>query len=371
MNDLPKLVKPYYSIEESFKRLKIAGAHLDQINDVFLLGQNDLIEISLLCDELTHLVGVEYAKPIKSSRKKLINREKEEWSNYDCLPEEFDQYMNEIEEADWIIVADILTTQFIERIGNNIGFLKSKEERTHNLLSKIFHKFGINPQDHEEVLSPENIDVNHHDITTVSCWNGIVSPFLIKPLNLGLIWENHNGTSVPKYKKSHWLALNRNGRVFESLVVVDIEGRQFYVCKDMEFNPLIDRVQLQIPDVMLSKYNPTYALDNELVENLIQKDNFVISKIDLQKFEQRHLGVDHEITLDNTPEYLDKSSEFYAEELDIAIQAHKAIFVEKYGNQHQSNSSRISSWLSKNYPEKYKVDAFVKRITAIVLPKKG
>jgi len=369
MNDLPKLIKPYYSIEESFNRLQIAGAHLDKVNDVLLLGQNNLIEISLLCDELTHLVGVEFAKPIKSSRDKLFNRDIESRLNYDCSQEEFDQHMNEIETADWMILPDILASDFIEKMEDNIDPIGPQVDKGGNLLSKYFQTLGIAPPDYEKSVSVEDND-NNSIFSTISCWNGLLDPFLIKPLNIGLKWDQQNDTGVPQFQKSHWLATNQIGRLFERLVVVDIEGKKFYVCKDMEFNPLIGRVNINMPAEIGGKYNPSYALDHELVDKLIKKENFVISKIDLQKFEQQHLGVNHEITLDKAPDYLDKSSIYYAEELDIAIQAHKAVFTERYGNLHQSPSDRVSSWLYKNYPEKSKRDAFVKRITTIVLPKK-
>lgn len=71
-----------------------------------------------------------------------------------------------------------------------------------------------------------------------------------------------------------------------------------------------------------------------------------------------------------TPAYLDKSSEYFAEEIAIAVEAHTAIFIEKEGNQYQSLSIRVETWLQKYYPEKCTSNSFVKRIKTVVLPKK-
>ena len=72
-----------------------------------------------------------------------------------------------------------------------------------------------------------------------------------------------------------------------------------------------------------------------------------------------------------TPAYLDRSSEYFAEEIAIAVEAHTAVFIDKEGNQYQSLSKRVETWLQKHYPEKCTSDSFIKRIKTVVLPKKG
>lgn len=365
MVDLPKLVKPYYSLSESLERLKLAGAQLNDPSDLLLLGRNGLIDISLLCDELTHLVEVEFARPVKSSREILFKREQEEWSNYDCTEKEFEQFMRDIEAADWVIIAILPVSELIERKGNEIQFIQSEPVKNH-----LCNWLGIAPQDILDEVSVNDIDPNTNYASPIACWNGFLEPFLIKPLNMGLKWASDENTGLPKYKKSHWLSLSHDKRIFESLVVAEIDGTEYYICKDMEFNPLINRVGINSAPELDIQYQPSYALDHELVENLIKKENFVISNKDLQVFEQNHLGVEHGFSLEKQPEYLDKTSKHYSVELDIAIQAHIAVFKEKYGNPHQSGTDRITSWLMKNYPEKAQSDAFLKRIRTIVLPKK-
>ena len=68
--------------------------------------------------------------------------------------------------------------------------------------------------------------------------------------------------------------------------------------------------------------------------------------------------------------YQDKNHEHYAPELDLAIQLHKAIYIEKYGNQSQSREDRISSWLSTNYDQYEFSDATIKRLSAVIGGKK-
>lgn len=67
-------------------------------------------------------------------------------------------------------------------------------------------------------------------------------------------------------------------------------------------------------------------------------------------------------------DYADPTSPSYSSELDIAVIAHKAIFKEEQGSSYLSNTERVQSWLTKEYPNKSK--AFYDRITTVVLPKK-
>lgn len=70
------------------------------------------------------------------------------------------------------------------------------------------------------------------------------------------------------------------------------------------------------------------------------------------------------------PAYQDKNHSCYAPELDLAIQLHKAIHIEKYGNQRLSREARISSWLNKNYPDKTFTTAAIGRLSAVIGIKK-
>jgi hypothetical protein len=70
------------------------------------------------------------------------------------------------------------------------------------------------------------------------------------------------------------------------------------------------------------------------------------------------------------PPYLDKEHEHYAPELDLAIQLHQAIFVEKYGNQGHQREDRVIKWLSENYKNHGFRDAKIKRLSSIIGVKK-
>jgi hypothetical protein len=64
--------------------------------------------------------------------------------------------------------------------------------------------------------------------------------------------------------------------------------------------------------------------------------------------------------------YQDENHEHYAPELDLAIQLHKAIYIDKYGNQAQKREQRIDSWLTSNFPNKKFSDASIKRLSAVI-----
>jgi hypothetical protein len=70
------------------------------------------------------------------------------------------------------------------------------------------------------------------------------------------------------------------------------------------------------------------------------------------------------------PPYLDKEHEHYAPELDLAIQLHQAIFVEKYGNQGHQREDRVIKWLGENYKNHGFRDAKIKRLSSIIGVKK-
>lgn len=111
--------------------------------------------------------------------------------------------------------------------------------------------------------------------------------------------------------------------------------------------------------------------DTELFESRyipISKHNLIVTLEEVKRFERLASLASETQEL---PDYINPNHLHYAEEIDIAIQAHKAIFKEKYGNPYQSNSERVISWLQKKYPEKSKYEAFLKRIKTVVLPKKG
>jgi hypothetical protein len=68
----------------------------------------------------------------------------------------------------------------------------------------------------------------------------------------------------------------------------------------------------------------------------------------------------------DVPAYQDENHEYYAPELDLAIQLHKAIHIDKYGNQSQNRVARVTNWLNANYPDQKFPNAEIERLSAII-----
>lgn len=63
MDSLPKLLKPYYEISETFSRLNLVGANLDKEDDILVFARENAIELSLLLPRGVNLVKYSYASP--------------------------------------------------------------------------------------------------------------------------------------------------------------------------------------------------------------------------------------------------------------------------------------------------------------------
>ncbi|HHA19549.1 MAG TPA: hypothetical protein ENK70_07575, partial [Methylophaga sp.] len=64
MNGRKVLVKPYYTLEETFQRLRKA-VDISDVGDLHILSQDGKIELSLLCNDQIILINKKYAKPIE------------------------------------------------------------------------------------------------------------------------------------------------------------------------------------------------------------------------------------------------------------------------------------------------------------------
>ena len=70
---------------------------------------------------------------------------------------------------------------------------------------------------------------------------------------------------------------------------------------------------------------------------------------------------------DVLPPYQDPDNEYYSKELDLAIKLHKAIHIDKCGNQSMSREARIASWIDKHKPElKSPSQAMLTRLSTII-----
>ena len=64
--------------------------------------------------------------------------------------------------------------------------------------------------------------------------------------------------------------------------------------------------------------------------------------------------------------YQDVNSECYSPELDLAIQLHHAIHIDKFGNVNQPITHRVGCWLNKNRPDEVHSEAKIKRLSSII-----
>lgn len=93
---------------------------------------------------------------------------------------------------------------------------------------------------------------------------------------------------------------------------------------------------------------------------------------DIKRFEEQDLGVGqgkHDQDKHPQPPYLDKESEFYSVELDIAIQAHKAVVVDKWRGGHRriGHTENLAEWVKEKYPDSSQ--AMVERMKSMANPK--
>jgi len=87
----------------------------------------------------------------------------------------------------------------------------------------------------------------------------------------------------------------------------------------------------------------------------------VIVELDYIYFEKSEI-----LSAQDLPPYQDRNHEHYAPELDLAIQLHQAIFIDKYGKQAWTKEARVSHWLKANYGQFEFSDAGIKRLSAVI-----
>jgi len=119
-----------------------------------------------------------------------------------------------------------------------------------------------------------------------------------------------------------------------------------------------------------SLFNPT-GLDPFLAgDKHYTEDHFHANRDEIMHYRKLNLQGDFlpadPVVEKFTPPYLDKEGDYYAEELDLAIQLHHAIHIEKYGNVQQSIKERVDSWLSTKKPDLPYSDNRSKRLSAII-----
>jgi|GEM_PF-6124764 len=325
--ELPTLVKPYYTLEECFKRIVLAGGELGEPDDLFLVAQEGGISLSLLLDEEVYLVRVEYG-----------------------IPEKF-----KVEPK--IVIAEDTIKQFIYDYGGSQQKAKQVAEDYNRGCWIVPHR-----------LRNPSAELLQHPIIMIDSAHSIP----IKPYEIGV--EPENGIDAVRYLHPHnfehpqeYLIKNSQSLLENRLVAGEWNGNFYFLCRRFDHDGFIEgfnRFEVKIGDEV---FRPEYLLDRKVLVEMIRKENHVVTREDLLDFESRMLGIEHENVRTNSPSYLNPDSDIYAEELAIAVETHQAIFEEKQGRQALSLGNRIDNWLRTNYPNRS--GAFYDRIKTVVMPK--
>jgi hypothetical protein len=103
--------------------------------------------------------------------------------------------------------------------------------------------------------------------------------------------------------------------------------------------------------------------NTDVGELYIDLSDVFVKKSDYDNFIKKATSQMHE----EKAHYQDINSEYYAPELDLAIQLHHAIQIEKYGNVYQKNvKNKVAKWLQENNKESQISEAQLIRLSAII-----
>ncbi len=349
MNDLPRLLKPYYSIEETFKRLNLAGANLDKEGDIYLLAAENNISIHVL------LLGD--ATLLKDSSYKPHYLKVEGWLDANIDKETVDFSLNQIGN----------TKEEVKKMISNINSPALMIPRS---LYKGDIADAIDKVELEYVYEgDESVISNGHepgDLDPVLNLSFKPFPISVKLMKAELDYQRGMYGEPKEYNLV-------NASLLEDLLslheIVDFGDGAYYVCSSTNTTYFDEMVRHKVSFKDGTFFYPSYRLEGGLVNRLIRNKCLAVTKASIQNFEREHLGVNHELDAIEKLPYLDAKNENYAQELDIAIEAHTAIFSNNEGNQNQSRTERVKTWLKNKYPNKS--EAFYERITTVVLPKKN
>lgn len=357
MDRSPKLLKPFYTIEETFNRLNYVGANLDKPDDIFLLAANDQIEISLSLDKPVTLINANFASPYKVLDPLGISADQDDIKFLiEHLGATEDSVRAEISSLDR---PSLIIPNFFTNIKAGGAPLKSVELR-----SRTSEKTS-STQDQVIKQRMSELDklIQHGYLDFIHSLPLTSAPEIVSPLkSVDGLRNNYYGHLKP-------FNFIREGILdpYETVIGVMWNDKPFYVCEPID-GLLSDKIEYVVNFDNGEKFFPKYMLNPSLISESMKKRNCVVTKANLEIFEKTYLGIEHQVSIGNVPACMDERDENYSREIAIAVQAHNAIFKDKFGNQHQSLSDRVVSWLMKNYPNES--DAFYRRLKTVVLPKK-
>jgi hypothetical protein len=109
-------------------------------------------------------------------------------------------------------------------------------------------------------------------------------------------------------------------------------------------------------------FNPnSFYFDRDELLSFISKMDFAKESIK-ETIKENLTGMPEKL-----PVYLDPESIFYAEEMDLAVQLHKAIYIDNYAGHLKDRVNRVRKWLDENKPSLVEIpDVKLKRLSTII-----
>ena len=267
MNELPILVKPYYTLEETYERLRIAGAYLNQPSDILQLAKEEMIEIQLLLyGKKNVLVNKNDAVPYLHSHR---------WGKFDLQG----------------VLDDLVHGDFFDHI--------EIEKLVPEIKNHEYMLFTEHIKSRKEIINFE-LHEYRRDLIFPDLSNCIVLednyPILVTPLEMfGAMqfWSNNN-----TFFENETFFESKSFNWWIKPFSVRYKGEVYFVCKwDV------------IAEVASISHGNIYAFarkkDGELVECptmldrdilaslLINNENKVVSIESLKEFENKYLGIEH------------------------------------------------------------------------------
>jgi len=306
MDKLPKLVKPYYTVEETFHRLRLAGAYLNNTADIYSLAKNGMIKIELLLDGDYVLVKEKDAVPfLHTYRWRKVNTE---------------ELINDFMRSEWWEYIDNEEIESFIKQCNQYELMLFKEF-VDDVISMEFEYTG----QLDGCLEP---DVDSCIITNSHL------PILVTPLStFGSFnfWGNtYTSEDIDVFTAESF-------SITEVLISVKHKENTYFVCK---WQPLSDYLDKEIVGIKQNGERvrcPFWLERNALPKLLLNEKNKVISASSIKHFENQYLDQKHQ-------------------DLDVEIQQNPSITVQskrekvleelinRNGQNYYSNHSRLDVW---------------------------
>jgi hypothetical protein len=280
MNNLPKLVKPYYTIDEVFDRLKRIGAEISNVDDVFLLAREGRLEVKLLLGE-HDLILIKKDDAIPHLRAgchgQLTHIEDDVVESYISRfggrVDEVKVFLNEFLYGNYMVFSGYLT-------GENHVVNMGLEERE-----------GVDYSAEEEF---KIVNANQFILASRSY------PVMATPLKMigsYTRWNNNFFEPVDLCEKD----MRDDSFDAISRFAVEINDAIYFTCAFAQECPFLNSMSVFIELSNGKKHTPLYSLDRTIVQKLLRDEkNRVVTVASLKSFEQKYLEINHDGNLRST-----------------------------------------------------------------------